>query len=67
MKYYKSETEFNCGIDLHGREMYMCLMDREGLCAAGDRVVDLPGEVLLVGELLEEQHTVGRVRRRARR
>jgi transposase len=30
MKYYKSETEFNCGIDLHGREMYMCLMDREG-------------------------------------
>jgi transposase len=30
MKYYKSTTEFNCGIDLHGREMYMCLVDREG-------------------------------------
>jgi len=30
MKYYKTSTEFNCGIDLHGREMYMCLVDREG-------------------------------------
>ena len=30
MKYYKSTTEFNCGIDLHGREMHMCLVDREG-------------------------------------
>ena len=30
MKYYKSTTQFNCGIDLHGREMYICLVDREG-------------------------------------
>jgi hypothetical protein len=30
MKYYTSTTEFNCGIDLHGREMYVCLVDREG-------------------------------------
>lgn len=30
MKYYISTTEFNCGIDLHGREMYICLVDREG-------------------------------------
>jgi len=28
MKYYTSttETEFSCGIDLHSREMYMCLV-----------------------------------------
>ena len=30
MKYYSSTTEFNCGIDLHARQMYVCLMDRQG-------------------------------------
>ena len=30
MKYYTSTTEFNCGVDLHSRGMYMCLMDRAG-------------------------------------
>lgn len=30
MEYYTSTTEFNCGIDLHGRQMYACLMDRAG-------------------------------------
>jgi hypothetical protein len=28
--YYASTTEFNCGIDLHARQMYVCLMDRQG-------------------------------------
>src|SRR5512145_2246293 len=30
MKYYISTTEFNCGIDLHARQMYVCVMDRQG-------------------------------------
>jgi transposase len=30
MKYYNSTTEFNCGIDLHARQMYVCVMDRQG-------------------------------------
>jgi len=30
MKYYISTTEFNCGIDLHARQMYACVMDRQG-------------------------------------
>ena len=30
MKYYNSTTEFNCGIDLHAKAMYVCLMDRQG-------------------------------------
>ena len=29
MKYYTSTTEFNCGIDLHAHQMYVCLMDRQ--------------------------------------
>ncbi len=30
MEYYTSTTEFNCGIDLHARQMYVCVMDRQG-------------------------------------
>jgi transposase len=30
MKYYSFTTQFNCGIDLHAHQMYVCLMDREG-------------------------------------
>ena len=30
MKYYTSTTEYNCGIDLHARQMYICVMDRQG-------------------------------------
>jgi len=30
MKYYTSTNQFNCGIDLHARQMYVCLMDRQG-------------------------------------
>jgi len=30
MQYYTTTTEFNCGIDLHARQMYVCLMDRTG-------------------------------------
>jgi len=30
MKYYKTTTKYNCGIDLHTRQMYICVMDRGG-------------------------------------
>jgi len=30
MKYYTSTTKFNCGIDLHARQMYVCVMDQDG-------------------------------------
>jgi len=30
MEYYKTNTEFNCGIDLHTKMMYICVMDLEG-------------------------------------
>ncbi len=30
MNYYKSTTNYNCGIDLHARQMYVCVMDKEG-------------------------------------
>lgn len=30
MKFYKTTAEYNCEIDLHSRQMYMCLMDSKG-------------------------------------
>ncbi len=30
MKYYTSTTKYNCGIDLHARQMYICVTNREG-------------------------------------
>lgn len=30
MNYYITKTEFNCGIDLHARQMYVCVMDQTG-------------------------------------
>lgn len=29
-QYYKTTTEFNCGIDLHARQMYVCVVDPKG-------------------------------------
>ncbi len=30
MKFYETTTKYNCGIDLHTRQMYMCIMDQRG-------------------------------------
>lgn len=30
MKFHQTSTKFNCGIDLHARSMYVCLMDPQG-------------------------------------
>src|SRR6266446_180563 len=40
MKYYTSTTEYNCGIDLHARQMYVCVMDRQGKILVHTNVKD---------------------------
>ena len=40
MKYYTSTTQFNCGIDLHAHQMYVCLMDRQGKKLVHTNVLD---------------------------
>jgi len=30
MNVHQTQTEFNCGIDLHAKSMYICVMNREG-------------------------------------
>ncbi len=30
MRFYTKQHKFYCGIDLHARSMYMCILDQEG-------------------------------------
>jgi hypothetical protein len=30
MRYYTEQHQFYCGIDLHARQMYLCIIDSEG-------------------------------------
>lgn len=30
MRFYQPQTEFYCGVDLHARTMYLCIVDRQG-------------------------------------
>jgi len=30
MKYHQMTTEYSCGVDLHSRQMYICICDRDG-------------------------------------
>ena len=30
MRFYTETHKHNCGIDLHARTMYVCILDREG-------------------------------------
>ena len=30
MRFYQGKTKYYCGIDLHARNMYLCIIDREG-------------------------------------
>ena len=30
LKYCTATTEFNCGIDLHSKQMHACILDRQG-------------------------------------
>lgn len=40
MKYYTTTTEYNCGVDLHARNMYLCLMDRAGKVLVHENIKD---------------------------
>lgn len=47
MKYYTTTTEFNCGIDLHSRQMYICVMDRTGKKLVHTNITDNDFEYFL--------------------
>jgi hypothetical protein len=33
MRFYTHEHRFYCGVDLHARTMYLCILDRRGTSA----------------------------------
>jgi hypothetical protein len=42
MRFYTETHHHYCGIDLHARNMYVCILDREGLVVLGPRSYALP-------------------------
>lgn len=40
MKYYTSTTEYNAGVDLHSRNLYLCIMDRSGRVLVHENIKD---------------------------
>ena len=40
MKYYASQTEYNAGVDLHARNLYLCIMDRAGSILVHENIRD---------------------------
>ena len=36
MRFYATQHQYYCGIDLHAKKMYVCIMDREGTGRSDD-------------------------------
>lgn len=47
MRLYQTTTEFNCGVDLHARQMYICVMNKEGKALVHRNIVDNDFEFFL--------------------
>jgi len=47
MRLYQTTTEFNCGVDLHARQMYVCVVDREGTVLVHRNIKDNDFEFFL--------------------
>ncbi len=48
MRFYTKQHLYYCGIDLHARSMYACIMDREGEIVAHHNMKALPESFLKV-------------------
>jgi hypothetical protein len=47
MRLYPTTTEFNCGVDLHARQMCVCVVDKEGKVRVHRNVKDTDFEFFL--------------------
>ena len=43
MRFHEPRTQFYCGVDLHARNMYICVVDREGKIKAFTSEIYLDG------------------------
>jgi len=46
MKFYTQQHDFYCGIDLHARTMYLCILNREGQIVLHKNMESAPGPFL---------------------
>jgi hypothetical protein len=46
MRFYIRQHEYYCGIDLHARSMYVCVLDREGAVQLHGNIKANPGAFL---------------------
>ncbi len=46
MSYYTNQHELYCGIDLHAKRMYVCLVDQDGKTVLHRNLKTKPGELL---------------------
>jgi len=42
MRFYTQSHDFYCGIDLHARSMYLCVLDRDGEIVLHHNMVSAP-------------------------
>ena len=46
MKFYTKQHKFYCGVDLHAKTMYLCILDSEGKIVLHRNIKSKPGVFL---------------------
>jgi transposase len=59
MNFYKQQHQYYCGIDLHARKMYVCILDRQGKVRAHQNIKTNPGSFLKLIAPFTEDLVVG--------
>ena len=59
MRFYTNTHKYSCGIDLHARSMYVCVLDREGTVLLHRELPCEPARFLMVIRRYREDLVVG--------
>ena len=58
MKFYVKQHKYYCGVDLHARTMYVCIIDKEGAIVKQKNIDSGPDEFLQIIEPYREDIVV---------
>ena len=64
MRFYQNQRRHTCGADLHGRNLYLCILDQQGQIRLHERLRCDP-ELFLQARALRLQHHLQFKSRRA--
>ena len=59
MRFYNEQRPFYCGVDLHARTMYLCILDREGNIVLHKNIKTQPAALLRAVEPFREGLVIG--------